>query len=511
MGVQVMKIPVAFTDASNSMKNLISEFRKQLALVKPGTEAFKGLENQIKTMEKLQARTETKINMGSGTKRDFDNITSSLDGLDAMASKVQKDFQMLGNASFTVSEQAFGDLGRKLLDVNAELSKTRTQLNNLKKMKIFDLMPGNLAVEKYGNKTSEAAQKQIATEIANTTSKWELATQAAEGYRAKMEEIKNLKVDSQALAIGSITDASGSNKNGSASSMDYRTRLKDYLQNNFVAQNKSGNMAFSSGKSREAASQFLASMGMDPDTLTQLMSGNLRQSWERISQELTSGNMNVKNFKKDFFESARTLNSADIEESQKNAAAQAELPAMEKQLASMDADIKKRQDQINSLREAANQIVQALKAAGVDTLTADEVVLAGQVQQLQQQVGEQGRARMTAAPDIMPDYHAASEASQQAAQTAQEGEQFQNQLKTTVSHWMSVNQIVNTIKQGIRTAYNDIKSLDATMSNMAVVTDLSISDLWGRIDEYMSVAQQYGVTTQGVYEVMQLYAQQGMY
>lgn len=509
MGVQVMKIPVAFTDASNSMKNLISEFRKQLALVKPGTEAFKGLENQIKTMEKLQARTETKINMGSGTKRDFDNITSSLDGLDAMASKVQKDFQMLGNASFTVSEQAFGDLGRKLLDVNAELSKTRTQLNNLKKMKISELMPGNLAVEKYGNKTADAAQKQIAADLANTTSKWELATQAAEEYRTKMEEIKSLKVDSQALAIGKITDASGSNKDGSASGVDYRTRLRDYLQNNFVAQNKSGNMAFSSGKSREAASQFLASMGMDPDTLTQLMSGNLRQSWERISQELSSGNMNVKNFKKGFFENARDINSVGINEAQQNVAAKAVLPDMEKQLSTMDAEIAKRQAEIERLKEAANQITQGLKAAGIDTLTADEATLTGQVAQLQQQVGDQGRAQMTAAPSAMPDYHAASEASQQAAQAAQEGEQFQNQLKATVSHWMGVSQIVNTVKQGIRAAYNDIKSLDATMSNMAVVTDLSISDLWGRIDEYMSVAQQYGVTTQGVYEVMQLYAQQG--
>jgi TP901 family phage tail tape measure protein len=48
------------------------------------------------------------------------------------------------------------------------------------------------------------------------------------------------------------------------------------------------------------------------------------------------------------------------------------------------------------------------------------------------------------------------------------------------------------------------------MTNIAVVTDMSVSDLWGKINEYMSIAQQYGVTTQGVYEVSQLYYQQGL-
>jgi TP901 family phage tail tape measure protein len=39
---------------------------------------------------------------------------------------------------------------------------------------------------------------------------------------------------------------------------------------------------------------------------------------------------------------------------------------------------------------------------------------------------------------------------------------------------------------------------------------MSVGDLWGKINEYMSIAQQYGVTTQGVYEVSQLYYQQGL-
>lgn len=93
---------------------------------------------------------------------------------------------------------------------------------------------------------------------------------------------------------------------------------------------------------------------------------------------------------------------------------------------------------------------------------------------------------------------------------AQEAADFKKNLSSSIGHWMSAQQIINIIKDGIRQAYQDIKALDKSMTDIAVVTDMSISDLWGKINDYMAIAQQYGVTTQGVYEVSQLYYQQGL-
>ena len=90
-----------------------------------------------------------------------------------------------------------------------------------------------------------------------------------------------------------------------------------------------------------------------------------------------------------------------------------------------------------------------------------------------------------------------------------EVEQFQNNLSSGLKQWMGLTQVINIVRNGIREAYQDIKNLDQSMTNIAVVTDMSVDDLWGKIDEYMAVAQQYGVTTQGVYEVSQLFYQQG--
>lgn len=91
-----------------------------------------------------------------------------------------------------------------------------------------------------------------------------------------------------------------------------------------------------------------------------------------------------------------------------------------------------------------------------------------------------------------------------------EAEQFTANLKQSIKQWMSVQQIINIVKTGIRQAYQDIQGLDKAMTNIAVVTDMSVGELWGKINEYMSIAQQYGVSTQGVYEVSQLYYQQGL-
>ena len=93
---------------------------------------------------------------------------------------------------------------------------------------------------------------------------------------------------------------------------------------------------------------------------------------------------------------------------------------------------------------------------------------------------------------------------------ADDAEDFKKHLKQSIAHWASAQQIINVVKDGIRQAYQDIKALDSAMTNIAVVTDMSVGDLWGKINEYMSIAKQYGVTTQGVYEVSQLYYQQGL-
>lgn len=94
-------------------------------------------------------------------------------------------------------------------------------------------------------------------------------------------------------------------------------------------------------------------------------------------------------------------------------------------------------------------------------------------------------------------------------QANNEAENFKRQMQASMRQWMGAREIVSYIRRGIQEAYQDIQNLDKAMTNIAVVTDFSVSDLWGQINDYMAMAKQYGVTTQGVYEVTQLFYQQG--
>ena len=163
------------------------------------------------------------------------------------------------------------------------------------------------------------------------------------------------------------------------------------------------------------------------------------------------------------------------------------------------------QTKINDLQTALNAAMQR-----VDKL---EQQLRGKYTPGGTNYGAQARsinAQVLSASQAKKDDAAAAQASKDAADLAkQETQWFRDRLQMSLKRWMGLTQIINIVRNGIRNAYRDIQNLDKAMTNIAVVTDMSVSDLWGKINEYMSIAQQYGVTTQGVYEVSQLFYQQG--
>ena len=88
--------------------------------------------------------------------------------------------------------------------------------------------------------------------------------------------------------------------------------------------------------------------------------------------------------------------------------------------------------------------------------------------------------------------------------------QQMSQLKNQVLSFFSVGNGIQLFKRMIRGAIDTITDLDAAMTETAVVTDFSVSDMWGRLREYTDLANKLGATTQGAYETMTLYYQQGL-
>lgn len=84
-----------------------------------------------------------------------------------------------------------------------------------------------------------------------------------------------------------------------------------------------------------------------------------------------------------------------------------------------------------------------------------------------------------------------------------------NSIKTAIANWMGFHQILNLGRRMIRNVIKDIQDLDKVMTEIAVVTNMTQKDLWAQMNTYQAIAREYAVSTQGVYQVSQIYYQQG--
>ena len=83
-------------------------------------------------------------------------------------------------------------------------------------------------------------------------------------------------------------------------------------------------------------------------------------------------------------------------------------------------------------------------------------------------------------------------------------------IQMAIQRWMGFYQVLNLTKRAVNSMKQHITELDTVMTKIAVVTSMSQDDLWGQIGQYSEMARQYGVAIKGVYEVSQLYYQQGL-
>lgn len=90
--------------------------------------------------------------------------------------------------------------------------------------------------------------------------------------------------------------------------------------------------------------------------------------------------------------------------------------------------------------------------------------------------------------------------------TAQEVERLRNQ----VLQFFSIGNAVQLFKRAIRSAFDTVKELDATMTEAAVVTDFSVGDMWKQLPMYSEEATKLGASINALYGSTTLYYQQGL-
>ena len=92
------------------------------------------------------------------------------------------------------------------------------------------------------------------------------------------------------------------------------------------------------------------------------------------------------------------------------------------------------------------------------------------------------------------------------AEAAREQEAFENKIK----QFLGMAGAAQVLRSALRSAMDTIKELDATMTEMSVVTDLSVGDYWDQLPEYTKRANELGLAINDVYKADTLFYQQGL-
>lgn len=85
-----------------------------------------------------------------------------------------------------------------------------------------------------------------------------------------------------------------------------------------------------------------------------------------------------------------------------------------------------------------------------------------------------------------------------------------DKLNSQVEAFFGVSNYIQLFKRSIYAAYKSVEELDKAMTETAVVTDFSVSDMWNELPRYTEAANKLGTTTLGAYETMTLFYQQGL-
>lgn len=83
-------------------------------------------------------------------------------------------------------------------------------------------------------------------------------------------------------------------------------------------------------------------------------------------------------------------------------------------------------------------------------------------------------------------------------------------LTYQLKYFFSITNSVRLFKRAVRSAFNTVKELDSAMTQIAVVSDFSVGDMWERLPEFTAQANELGVAIKDTYNATALYIQQGL-
>lgn len=218
---------------------------------------------------------------------------------------------------------------------------------------------------------------------------------------------------------------------------------------------------------------------------------------------------------------------------QKLAEAETENARIEKEMSKTNSGITQKTQEIKQLEQAIENLqtkvgVEGLKKALKDALDidiSDDLLKSEQgLESLQNQLNELDNKSLSELIKKLSDMGINTEQAKQyveqltgtmvelgdSAKDINRANKEMEQLKNQVLQFFSIGNAVQLFKRAVKSAFDTVKELDATMTKTATVTDFSVSDMWEQLPTYSTEATKLGAKVNDLYAATTLYYQQGL-
>ena len=218
---------------------------------------------------------------------------------------------------------------------------------------------------------------------------------------------------------------------------------------------------------------------------------------------------------------------------QKLAEAETENARIEKEMNKTNSGITQKTQEIKQLEQAVENLqtkvgVEGLKKALKDALDidiSDDLLKSEQgLESLKNQLNELDNKSLSELIKKLSDMGINTEQAKQyveqltgtmvelgdSAKDINRANQEMEQLKNQVLQFFSIGNAIQLFKRAVKSAFDTVKELDATMTETAVVTDFTIGDMWKQLPTYTAEANKLGAAINDLYDSTTLYYQQGL-
>lgn len=483
-------------DGAEVLSNL-KKIRQSMSDAGADASLFKGVDKDIATTEKLINDMLAQIQKGFSNPKEVANFEKQLEKLGLSFSKINVGLQDINKASnfnlnadevkkYTTELERLTNQQERLKQAAKDSVATQLQsakLNAKERKAIMDEVEanGNLesAVKKVAQAKEKAAKAKHGTAALDTETGKSFISGVSGvgldelGVTAKSGHSKKGRNDARERnARGVLTGNIDETKANAAAIESYRKALEETI--------KTGGTAIDA---IEAMKKAMDEYGLELGDTSKLLDSFDRDMQEFQVTALSSSQRGA-------ISRAQTLGST-------NASGEFELSEAGQELAN-NAEYQVMRQNIEDIVESQENLNRATEEGTRQV----ERYVQEQTEGLSHSAQEQEHLEAAARESI--------DALKNQSETAQAVNDKFEDMKGAVKTFLSIGSAISGVRQIIQQTFNDIKELDKSFAEIAMVTEYSVQQMWQSYDQYAEMANKLGQSTQSVIQASGLFYQQGL-